>query len=83
MQLTDFARKVPEEVWALFEPILPPVVWCGNGCPPYANRECLPAVLYVLVTGMGWRMLPPGLPSDKTVHRRLTVWVHQDAFRQA
>ena len=31
MQLTDFARKVPEEVWRRFEPILPPGVWGGNG----------------------------------------------------
>ena len=38
-QLTDFARKVPDDVWALFEPILPPVVWCGNGGPPDDNRE--------------------------------------------
>jgi hypothetical protein len=38
MQLTDFARKVPEDVWTLFEPILPPVVWCGNGCPPYDRQ---------------------------------------------
>jgi len=83
MQLTDFARKVPEDVWALFEPILPPVVWCGNGCPPYDNRECLHAVLYVLVTGIGWQMLPPGFPSYKTVQRRLTVWLQQDAFRRA
>ena len=45
MQLTDFARGVPEEVWTLFAPLLPPVVWCGNGCPPYDNRECLHAVL--------------------------------------
>src|SRR5207245_11113605 len=52
MHLTDFARKVPDDVWTLFEPILPPVVWCGNGCPPYDNRECLHAVLYVLVMGM-------------------------------
>ena len=29
MQLSDFAREVPQDVWALFEPILPPVslVW--------------------------------------------------------
>jgi len=27
MQLTDFAREVPEDVWARFAPILPPVVW--------------------------------------------------------
>lgn len=83
MQLTDFARKVPEEVGALFAPMLPPVVWGGNGCPPYDNRECLHAVLYVLVTGIGWRMVPPGFPSYKTVQRRLTVWLHQDALRQA
>ncbi len=31
MQLTDFAREVPEDVRARFAPILPPVVWCGNG----------------------------------------------------
>lgn len=83
MQLTDFARKVPEEVWALFAPLLPPVVWCGNGCPPYANRACLHAVLYVLVTGIGWRMLPPGFPSYKTVPRRLKVWLELEVFRSA
>jgi transposase len=83
MQLTDFARQVPDEVWALFEPILPPVVWCGTGCPPYDNRECLHAVLYVLVTGIGWRMLPSGFPSYKTGQRRLKVWVPQAALRRA
>ena len=44
MQLTDFARQVPDEVWALFAPILPPVVWRGNGWRPYDTRECLQAV---------------------------------------
>jgi transposase len=83
MQLSDFAREVPEDVWALFEPILPPVVWCGNGCRPYDNRECLHAVLYVLVTGIGWRMLPRGFPSYKTAQRRLRVWLAQDTFQRA
>jgi transposase len=83
MQLTDFARKVPEEVWQLFAPIRPPVVWCGNGCRPYDNRECLHALLYILVTGIGWRMLPPGFPSYKTVQRRLALWLELDAFRIA
>jgi transposase len=83
MQLTDFARKVPDEVWTLFEPILPPVVWGGNGCPPYDNRTCLHAVLYVLVTGISWRLLPAGFPSYKTVQRRLKVWLAGEAFRTA
>lgn len=39
MQLTDFARKIPEERKRRFAPILPPMVWCGNGCPPYDNRR--------------------------------------------
>jgi transposase len=67
MQLTDFARGVPEEVWTLFAPLLPPVIWGGNGCPPDDNREWLPAVLYGLVTGIRWRRLPPGCPSYQTV----------------
>ncbi len=83
MRLTDFARKVPDDVWALFAPILPPVIWCGNGCPPYNNRECLHAVLYVLVTGIEWRMLPAGFPSYKTVQRRLTSWLELDASQTA
>ena len=83
MQLTDFARGVPEEGWTLFAPLLPPVVWCGNGCPPYDNRACLQAVLSVLVTGIGWRMLPPGFPSYKTGQRRLKGGLALDAFRSA
>src|SRR5262245_61431354 len=73
MQLTAFARKVPEEGWTLFAPMLPPVVWCGNGCPPYDHRECVHAVLYGLVMGSGWRILPQSFPSSKTVQRRLTL----------
>lgn len=35
------------------------------------------------MTGMGWRRLPAGFPSYKTVQRRLKVWLAQDAFRRA
>jgi transposase len=83
MKLTDFARQLPEEVWALFQPLLPPVVWCGNGRPPASNYACLHAVFYVLVSGIAWRMLPQGFPSYKTVQRRLKVWRELDTFRTA
>jgi hypothetical protein len=43
MKLPDFARQLPEEVWELFQPLFPPVVWCGNGRPPASNSDCLPA----------------------------------------
>ena len=83
MELKDIARGVPDEVWSVFEPILPPVIWCGNGRPPKGNRECFHALLYVLVSGIPWEMLPPGFPSYKTVRRRLKRWLERDAFRTA
>ena len=83
MQLTDFARQLPQEVWELFAPLRPPVVWCGKGRPPARNDDCLHALFYVLVSGIAWRMLPRGFPSYKTVQRRLTVWLERDTFRTA
>jgi hypothetical protein len=44
MKLTDFVADVPEDVWAVFEPILPAVVWQGIGRKPKSNRVCLHAL---------------------------------------
>lgn len=83
MQLKDFARRLPPEVWAEFEPVLPPVVWCGNGRKPYTNQTCLHALLYVLVSGISWEMIPPCFPCSKTLERRLAVWLPLDCFHTA
>ena len=83
MKLTDFVADVPEDVWTLFEPILPAVVWRGVGRKPKSNRACLHALLYVLIAGIGWEFLPPGLPSRKTVQRRLETWLALDCFHTA
>ena len=83
MKLTDFVADVPDDVWAVFEPILPPAVWKGNGRKPKGNRECLHALLYVLATGIAWQMLPVCFPSAKTVKRRLKVWLRLGVFLRA
>jgi transposase len=83
MQLTDFVAGVPDNVWTTFEPILPAVVWKGNGRKPKSNRDCLHALLYVLIAGIGWELLPKGFPSYKTVQRRLTRWLELDCFHTA
>src|SRR5262245_17394487 len=83
MELKEIARGVPEEIWSVFEPILPSVIWCGNGRPPKGNRDCFHALLHVLVSGIPWEMLPPGFASYKTVQRRLKRWLERDAFRTA
>jgi transposase len=82
MQLKQIARELPEEIWAELGPHLPPVVWCGNGRKPYSNEICLHALLYVLVSGISWDMLPAPFPSGKTVQRRLKRWVAEECFRR-
>ena len=83
MKLTDFVEDVPADVWATFEPILPPVVWKGVGRKPKGNRECFHALLYVLIAGIGWELLPKSFPSYKTVQRRLKRWLALDCFHTA
>ena len=50
---------------------------------PASNYDCLHALFYVLVSGIGWRMLPKGFPSYKTVQRRRKLWLQCDTFRTA
>ena len=83
MKLKDVARDVPDEVWEVFEPLLPPRIWFGIGRRPLSNRVCLHALLYVLVSGITWELLPPGFPSYKTVQRRWRLWSEQACFRLA
>ena len=83
MQLKDLARELPEDIWSIFEPILPAKVWSGNGRPPCGNRECLHALLYVLASGISWEFLPWCFPSYKTVQRRLKAWLREDTFLRA
>ena len=83
MKLTDFVNDVPDDVWTLFEPILPPVVWKGVGRKPKSNRACFHGLLFVLIAGSGWELLPKGFPSYKTIQRRLKRWLELDCFHAA
>lgn len=83
MELKDLAKRLPEDIWKVFEPLLPPVVWCGNGRPPKSNKDCLHGLLFILVSGIAWEMLPPCWPSYKTIQRRLKRWLALDVFRTA
>ena len=80
MQLKEIAKRLPDEVWNVFEPILPKKVWAGNGRPPASDRDCLHALLYVLISGISWELLPWCFPSYKTVQRRLKIWMQNDCF---
>ena len=83
--LTD--ELVPEELWALVEPLLP-----APPRPPYggrhrtiSDRACLAAIVYMARTSTPWRLLPArelGCGSPATCWRRLTEWANAGVFDQ-
>jgi transposase len=76
---------VPDELWALVEPLLP-----APPRPPYGGRQrtisdraCLAAIVYMARTSTPWRLLPAqelGCGSPATSWRRLTEWANAGVF---
>src|ERR671932_1844144 len=68
---------VTDELWALIEPLLPeePPKPKG-GRPRISDRAALTGILFVLMTGTPWEMLPRemGCGSGMTCWRRLRDW---------
>ncbi|MFD0692461.1 IS5 family transposase, partial [Actinomadura fibrosa] len=68
---------VPEELWELFQRVVPPAPKRpqGGGRRRYGDREVLAAIIFVATTGCTWQQLPPVFgPSGPTAHRRFTEW---------
>jgi len=72
------AREIlPDELWHLIEPLLPPVKPPKTrGRPPVPNRNALIGILFVLRTGIQWELLPKelGCGCGMTCWRRLAKW---------
>ena len=76
-------REIPDELWALIEPILPPDKPPGaNGRPRVPNRVVLNGILYVLRTGCQWKMVPGEYSSGSTCHLRFQTWVRAGIFER-
>ena len=67
---------VSDELWAVVEPLLPPVKPPGTrGHPPVPNRVALTGILFVLKAGIPWEYFPQELGCcGMTLHNRLTAW---------
>lgn len=77
-------REIPDELWKLIEPILPPDKPPGaNGRPRVLNRTVLDGILYVLRTGCQWKMVPRQYSSGSTCHLRFQTWVRAGVFERA
>ena len=74
-------REIPDELWALIEPILPLDKPAGmNGRPRVPNRTVMNGILYVLRTGCQWKMVPREYRSGSTCHLRFQTWVRSGVF---
>ena len=68
---------VPDDLWAVIEPLLPPArPRPKGGRPPIPDRAALAGILFVLKSGIPWEMLPRemGCGSGMSCWRRLRDW---------
>ena len=73
------AELVSDARWSLIGPLLPASVpKPQGGRPRVSDRACLRGILFVLRSGIPWRMLPKqlGCGSGMTCWRRLRDWQH-------
>ena len=65
---------LPDDLWKTIEPLLPPPKRMGR--PPASNRKAMLGILFVLKTGISWKMLPKEMEcgSGMTCWRRLRDW---------
>jgi transposase len=80
-------KLVPDDLWALVEPLLPP-----PPRPPYGGRHrtipernCLAALVFMARTSTTWALLPAnelGCGSASTAWRRLDQWAKAGVFDQ-
>jgi transposase len=75
---------VPDELWELVEPLLPPPRPKKKlGRPLVPDRACLAGIVYLLKTGCQWKYLPVkelSCGSPATVWRRFDAWSKADVW---
>src|SRR3712207_8567670 len=75
---------VPDGLWAIVEPLLPPQRERpqGGGTRFRDDRAVFTAIVCVLTTGCAWRHLPAEFRVSKaTVHRRFVGWAEAGLWR--
>jgi transposase len=76
---------VPDELWAIVEPLLPPEPpKPQGGRPRVPDRACLTGLVFVLKTGLPWEYLPRemGCGSGMTCWRRLHAWAEAGVWHR-
>lgn len=78
-------RLVPDELWALVEPLLPSSKTRpqGGGRSRVDDRAVFTAIVFVCTSGCAWRHLPPSFGvTVPTAHRRFGEWTKAGLWRR-
>jgi transposase len=77
---------VDDALWAIVEPMLPKTVrrFKHPGRKRVPDRACLTGILFVLLTGIQWEMLPQemGCGCGMTCWRRLAQWQREGVWQK-
>jgi transposase len=76
---------VPDELWAIVAPMLPPAPrpWWGGRTRIISDRACFATIVFMARAATPWRLLPAaelGCGSYSTVRRRLDQWLAVGVF---
>ncbi len=77
--------RIPDELWARIEPLLPARPSHPLGChnPRVPDRAAMDAILFVLRTGCQWNALnATGICSSSSAHRRFVEWTEAGVFHE-
>lgn len=68
-----YSSDLTDREWAALEPVLPVPPRLGRP-RKWTRREIMDALLYILRSGLPWRMLPKDFPPVSTVQRYFYAW---------
>jgi putative transposase len=80
-QHRGYPTDLSDEQWAILQPILPPAG--GRGRPRTLDlRQVINAILYVVVGGIQWRLLPHDFPPWQSVYYYFRTWRHSGQWQR-
>lgn len=82
-RIHDDGWRLPDELWARMQPLLPPRPKHPLGChnPRVSDRAAMDAIFFVLRTGCQWNALrETRICSSSSAHRRFQEWTKAGVF---
>ena len=68
-----YPSSLTDKEWALIQPMLPGRHKLGRP-PRYTQRSVIEAILYIVRSGCGWRMMPHDLPPWRICYYYFMTW---------